>query len=63
MNSSKRRAQRVGLNDLERHDATFSRERSDARLVELAQVAAMGPIVVCHDFARCYRSRLPGYLI
>ena len=63
MNSSKRRAQCVGLNDLERHCATFSRERSDARLVELGRAAAIGPIVGCHDFARCYRSRLPEYLI
>jgi hypothetical protein len=63
MNSSKRRAQGVGLNDLERHYATFSHERSDARLVQLAQVAAIGPIVGRHDFARRYRSRPPGYLI
>jgi hypothetical protein len=63
MNSSKRRAQSVGLNDLERHDATFSHERSDARPVEPARVAAMGRIVGRHDFARRYRSRLPGYLI
>ena len=58
MNSSKRRAQCAGLNDLERHNATFSRERSDARPVELRRVAAIGLTVGRHDLALFHRSGL-----
>jgi hypothetical protein len=63
MNSSKRRAQSAGLNDLERHYTTFSRARSDVRPVGLGRVAAIGPTVGRHDFALFHRSRPPEYLI
>lgn len=63
MNSSKRRAQCAGLNDLERHYAAFSRERSDARPVGLGRVAAIGLTVGHHDLALLHRSRPSEYLI